>query len=216
MASLLLAWSIPLLALGATPPLLLGPGLLLLGRRVYPEGFLWLAFLPGFLHANEAGWPLLWAKTSLALLLFGLYLSREKGFWATLWLLPLALALGPWGLGLWGLLHGSTSWPGRKGWRSGPFFPFSSPLWGSGSATFPCRASPSPRFPPPPRLPSGQAPGKAGGQGGAWSTCPRKGAFPSGWRFWTGPWPWPSPWPSSSSFSSSCSFGGERSAPGRA
>lgn len=84
---------------------------------------MWLAFLPGFLHAPEAGWPLLWAKTSSALLLFGLYLSREKGLWAALWLLPLALSLGPWGLGLWGLLHGFRLLARAEGVALGPFLP---------------------------------------------------------------------------------------------
>jgi hypothetical protein len=178
MASLLLAWSIPLLALGATPPLLLGPGLLLLGRRVYPEGFLWLAFLPGFLHANEAGWPLLWAKTSLALLLFGLYLSREKGFWATLWLLPLALALGPWGLGLWGLLHGFHLLARAEGVALGPFLPLLLAALGFWLGHLSLPGLPEPPLPAPTPPPFRASPGESGGPGGSVVYLPPEGGFP--------------------------------------
>lgn len=174
----LLGWVLLLLALGAGLPTLLGPPLLLLGRRFYPEGFLWLAFLPGFLHAPQVGWPLLWAKTSLALLLFGLYLSREKGLWAPLWLLPLALSLGPWGLGLLGLLHGFHLLARVEGVGPlGPLLPLFLAALGFGLGHLSLPGLPALSLSA--RAPTFRAsPGEAGGPGGSVAYLPPEGGFP--------------------------------------
>lgn len=105
-----LALALLLLAFpGQAIPLVAGGGLLLLGRRFYPGGFLWLAFLPGLLHAGGAPFPLWlggWALTSGLLLLLGLFLALRENPLASLFLLPPSLLLGPMGLFLLGLLHG--------------------------------------------------------------------------------------------------------------
>ncbi|TBH20564.1 DUF4129 domain-containing protein [Thermus thermamylovorans] len=96
----------------------MGGGLLLLGGRLYPGGFLWLAFLPGLLHAGEAPFPLWlpeWALTSGLLLLLGLFLALRERPLASLFLLPPALLLGPPGLFLLGLLHGANLLEGALG-----------------------------------------------------------------------------------------------------
>jgi hypothetical protein len=174
----LVGWALLLLALGAGLPALLGPPLLLLGRKVHPEGFLWLAFLPGFLHAPQAGWPLLWAKTSLALLLFGLYLSREKGLWAPLWLLPLALYLGPWGLGLFGLLHGFHLLARVEGAGPlGPLLPLLLAALGLGLGHLPLPGLPELPLPAPAPI-FRASPGEAGGAGGSVAYLPPEGGFP--------------------------------------
>ncbi|WP_448569042.1 DUF4129 domain-containing protein [Thermus sp.] len=178
LAGFLVGWALLLLALGTEPPALLGPPLLLLGRRFFPEGFLWLAFLPGFLHAPEAGWPLLWAKTSWALLLFGLYLSREKGLWAALWLLPLALSLGPWGLGLWGLLHGFHLLARAEGVALGPFLPLLLAALGFGLGHLSLPSLPEPPPPAPAPLLFRAGPGEDGGPGGSVVYLPPEGGFP--------------------------------------
>lgn len=90
-------------------PLLLGAGVLYLSQKVYPQGFLWLAFLPGLLQALAAPFPQwlsAWALTSGLLLLFGLFLALREKPLASLFLVPPALVLGPLGLFLLGLLHG--------------------------------------------------------------------------------------------------------------
>ncbi|WP_231291396.1 DUF4129 domain-containing protein [Thermus sp. CCB_US3_UF1] len=89
--------------------LALGVGLIPLTRILYPQGFLWFAPLPGLLHALYAPFPLWladWAATSASLLLLGLFLAAQGRPLASLFLLPPALDLGPWGLFLLGLLHG--------------------------------------------------------------------------------------------------------------
>ncbi len=140
---------------------------------------MWLAFLPGFLHAPEAGWPLLWAKTSLALLLFGLYLSREKGLWAALWLLPLALYLGPWGLGLLGLLHGFHLLARSEGVGSlGPFLPLLLAALGFGLGHLSPPGLPEPPLPAPVPPPFRAGPGEDGGAGGGVAYLPPEGGFP--------------------------------------
>ncbi len=139
-----------------------------------------MARLPScFFHAPQAGWPLLWAKTSLALLLFGLYLSREKGLWAALWLLPLALYLGPWGLGLWGLLHGFHLLARAEGVALGPLLPLllAALGFGLGHLSLPglpalSLSAPAPTF--------RASPGEAGGPGGSVAYLPRRRAFPFG------------------------------------
>ncbi|ADW20739.1 hypothetical protein [Thermus scotoductus] len=106
----------PLLALGlflSLPvwalPSALGILLLHLGKRFYPGAFLWGAFLPGLLHAFTLPFPTWlqgWALTSGLLLLYGFFLAAKARPLSSLFLLPLALGLGPWGLFLLGLLHG--------------------------------------------------------------------------------------------------------------
>lgn len=98
---------------GAAPglgfPLVLGVGLLHWGKAFYPQGFLWLAFLPGLLRALALPFPSWlpgWALTSGLLLLYGLFLAAQKWPLSSLLLLPIALWLGPLGLFLLGLLHG--------------------------------------------------------------------------------------------------------------
>ncbi len=101
------------LLIGAAPglgfPLALGIGLLHWGKAFYPQGFLWLAFLPGLLRALALPFPSWlpgWALTSGLLLLYGLFLAAKKQPFSSLFLLPIALWLGPLGLFLLGLLHG--------------------------------------------------------------------------------------------------------------
>ncbi|MEZ0322618.1 MAG: DUF4129 domain-containing protein [Thermus sp.] len=106
----------PLLALGlflSLPvwalPSALGILLLHLGKRFYPGAFLWGAFLPGLLHAFTLPFPTWlqgWALTSGLLLLYGFFLAAKARPLSSLFLLPVALGLGPWGLFLLGLLHG--------------------------------------------------------------------------------------------------------------
>lgn len=89
--------------------LVLGVGLLHWGKAFYPQGFLWLAFLPGLFRALALAFPSWlpeWALTSGLLLLYGLFLAAQKRPLSSLLLLPIALGLGPLGLFLLGLLHG--------------------------------------------------------------------------------------------------------------
>lgn len=101
------------LLIGAAPglgfPLVLGIGLLHWGKAFYPQGFLWLAFLPGLLRALALPFPSWlpgWALTSGLLLLYGFFLATKERPLSSLFLLPPALWLGPLGLFLLGLLHG--------------------------------------------------------------------------------------------------------------
>lgn len=96
----LLIWSLPNQAL----VLALGWGILLVGQRIYPKGFLWLAFFPGLLHLKDALWTG-WASSTAALLLLGLFLSTKNRPWSSLFLLPLALQGGLLGLFLLGGIH---------------------------------------------------------------------------------------------------------------
>jgi len=139
---------------------------------------LWLAFLPGFLHAPQEGWPLLWAKTSLALLLFGLYLSREKDLGAALWLLPLALPLGPWGLGLLGLLHGFHLLARAEGIALGPLLPLLLAALGFGLGHLSPPGLPELPLPAPAPPPFRASPGEGGGPGGSAVYLPPEGGFP--------------------------------------
>lgn len=109
------------------PGLALGVGLLLVARRVFPEGFLGWAFVPGVLVA--LGKPLALGVpqgvlVSGLLLLYGLFLSAKAHPLAPLFLLPPALALGPMGLFLLGVLHGvnllEEAWKEAKA-RNGAF-----------------------------------------------------------------------------------------------
>jgi hypothetical protein len=166
------------LGLGAFP-LALGLGLLLFGKRLYPGGFLWLAFLPGFLHAPGAGWPLLWAKTSLGLLLLGLYLDRREGLWASFFLLPPALPLGAAGLGLFGAFHGLhlLALAGQRGFLSplGALLPLLFGAMGLALAHLPWPALPLPALPRP--TPLAPRPPGLPGEGGV-VYAPPEGGFP--------------------------------------
>ncbi|WP_105317830.1 DUF4129 domain-containing protein [Thermus tenuipuniceus] len=116
-------------------PLALGVGLLHGAKALYPQGFLWLAFLPGLLHALASPFPSWlqgWALTSGLLLLYGLFLATKARPLSSLFLLPPALWLGPLGLFLLGLLHGFSLLEEahrRAQERGEPFRTSASTLW---------------------------------------------------------------------------------------
>ncbi|GLV48182.1 hypothetical protein TJA_13380 [Thermus sp. LT1-2-5] len=97
--------------------LVLGASLLLLTQRLFPTGFLGWAFLPGLLDGFGkplASWLPEWASVSFFLLLYGLFLTTQGRPWASLFLLPPALSLGPGGLFLLGVLHGVSLLEGTR------------------------------------------------------------------------------------------------------
>ncbi|MEN2982029.1 MAG: DUF4129 domain-containing protein [Thermus sp.] len=170
--------------------LALGAGLIPLARTLYPQGFLWFAPLPGLLHALHAPFPLWladWATTSASLLLLGLFLAAQGRPLASLFLLPPALALGPWGLFLLGLLHGVNllegafreGEEGRVALALPPRALFLPLLLGLGAAGLAYLPLPAPGLPLPHLTPPGLPAAPGEGMEGSVTYQPPEGGFPA-------------------------------------